>query len=143
MLKNVKNQSGRHLFDQNWSIKLRKGKWKGCSENTSAIITDSPYEEPVTVFPNDYGYYKQLFGQLESSKLINNKEYEFNDLDAYLELANTKELNNILYDMHVTSTGDQYLDVWKKAPKYCLSLIFFLLSVLYPNLPFGKSVGKF
>ena len=69
------------------------------SENTSAVITDSPYEEPVTVFPNDYDYYKQLFGQLESSKLINNKEYEFNDLDAYLELANTKELNNILYDM--------------------------------------------
>ena len=69
------------------------------TENTSAVITDSPYEEPVTVFPNDYDYYKQLFGQLESSKLINNKEYEFNDLDAYLELANTKELNNILYDM--------------------------------------------
>jgi len=69
------------------------------SENTSSVITDSPYEEPVTVFPNDYDYYKQLFGQLESSKLINNKEYEFNDLDTYLELANTKELNNILYDM--------------------------------------------
>jgi len=69
------------------------------SENTSALITDNPYEEQVTVFPNDYDYYKQLFGQLESSKLIRNGEYEFNDLDAYLELANTKELNNILYDM--------------------------------------------
>lgn len=69
------------------------------SENTSAVITDNPYEEAITVFPNDYNYYKQLFGQLESSNLINNKEYEFNDLDAYLELANTKELNNILYDM--------------------------------------------
>lgn len=69
------------------------------SENTSAVITDNPYEEEVTVFPNDYDYYKQLFGQLESSKLIKNGEYEFNDKDAYLELANTKELNNILYDM--------------------------------------------
>lgn len=69
------------------------------SENTSAVITDNPYEEVITVFPNDYDYYKQLFGQLESSNLINNKEYEFNDADAYLELANTKELNNILYDM--------------------------------------------
>ena len=69
------------------------------SENTSAVITDNPYEEAVTVFPNDYDYYKQLFGQLESSKLIKNGEYEFNDMDAYLELANTKELNNILYDM--------------------------------------------
>ncbi len=69
------------------------------SENTSAVITDNPYEEAVTVFPNDYDYYKQLFGQLESSKLISNGDYEFNDMDAYLELANTKELNNILYDM--------------------------------------------
>jgi SNF2 family DNA or RNA helicase len=69
------------------------------SENTSAVITDNPYEESITVFPNDYDYYKQLFGQLESSNLINNRDYEFNDKDAYLELANTKELNNILYDM--------------------------------------------
>ena len=69
------------------------------SENTSSIITDNPYEEAVTVFPNDYNYYKQLFGQLESSKLISTGDYEFNDMDAYLELANTKELNNILYDM--------------------------------------------
>lgn len=69
------------------------------SENTSATITDNPYEEAVTVFPNDYDYYKQLFGQLESSKLISNRDYEFNDMDAYLELANTTELNNILYDM--------------------------------------------
>ena len=69
------------------------------SENTSSIITDNPYEEAVTVFPDDYNYYKQLFGQLESSKLISAGDYEFNDIDAYLELANTKELNNILYDM--------------------------------------------
>ena len=67
--------------------------------NTAAVVTDSPYEESVTVFPNDYDYYKQLFGQLESSRLITNRQYEFNDLDAYLELVNTKELNNILYDM--------------------------------------------
>ena len=67
--------------------------------STTSTITDSPYEEPVTIFPNDYDYYKQLFGQLESSKLVSNREYEFNDLDAYLELTNTKELNNILYDM--------------------------------------------
>jgi len=31
--------------------------------------------------------------------LISNGEYEFNDLDEYLELTNTKELNKILYDM--------------------------------------------
>ena len=69
------------------------------SENTSAVITGSPYEMPVTVFPNDYDYYKQLFSQLESANLIRNTDYEFNDSDTYLELTNTKELNNILYDL--------------------------------------------
>lgn len=84
-LDKVENFDYRSLFDD--------------KENTSAIITDNPYKEAVTVFSNDYDYYKQLFGQLESSKLIGNGDYEFNDKDAYLELTNTKELNSILYDL--------------------------------------------
>jgi superfamily II DNA or RNA helicase len=67
--------------------------------NTAAVVTETPYEEAITIFPNDYDYYKRLFRQLESSNLIQNKEYEFNDRDSYLELANTKELNKILYDL--------------------------------------------
>lgn len=68
-------------------------------ENTKAIISENPYEEQVTIYNNDFEYYKQLLSQLESASLISNSDYEFNDLDAYLELSNTKELNNILYDM--------------------------------------------
>jgi phage antirepressor YoqD-like protein len=69
------------------------------SENTAAVITDNPFAETVTIYNNDFDYYKQLFSQLESSNLMRNSDYEFNDLDTYLELSNTKELDNILYDM--------------------------------------------
>lgn len=69
------------------------------SENTDAVISDNPYEEQITIYNNDFEYYKQLFSQLESSNLLRNSEYEFNEQDTYLELTNTKELNNILYDM--------------------------------------------
>lgn len=69
------------------------------SENTPAIVNDNPYKEQITIYKDDYSYYKQLFSQLESTNLLNKNEYEFNDQDAYLELKNTKELNDILYDI--------------------------------------------
>jgi len=84
--------------DENYLEKIEKFDYLAAL-NTVAVITDSPYKEQITIYKNDYDYYKQLFGQLESARLISNTEYEFNDLDSYLELANTKELNNILYDM--------------------------------------------
>ena len=67
--------------------------------NTAAVITNNPYEQNITIYNNDFDYYKQLLLQLESANLLTNKDYEFNTRDNYLELANTKELNNILYDM--------------------------------------------
>ena len=41
------------------------------SENTSSIITDNPYEEAVTVFPNDYNYYNNIQGHLNFSSKEN------------------------------------------------------------------------
>lgn len=67
--------------------------------NTAAVVTDSPYKEAVTIYKNDFNYYKQLLRQLESANLIKNSDYELNEEDTYLELSNTKELNDILYDM--------------------------------------------
>ncbi|RYM34810.1 DEAD/DEAH box helicase [Brumimicrobium glaciale] len=84
-LDKVENFDYSSLFDDN--------------ENTSAVITDNPYEEAVTVYANDYAYYKHLFAQLESANLIDTNSYEFNETDGYLELANSKELDSILYDM--------------------------------------------
>jgi len=67
--------------------------------NTAAIVTDSPYKDPITIYKNDFSFYKQLLMQLESSRLINNSDYEITEEDTYIEFSNTKELNDILYDM--------------------------------------------
>lgn len=69
------------------------------SETTDAIISENPIEDSVSIYNGDFDYYHQLFSQLDSSNLIKNSEYEFNDKDQYLELCNTKELNTILYDI--------------------------------------------
>lgn len=69
------------------------------TETTSAIVDSNPIAEQITVYGDDFTYYKQLFRQLEGTKLVSSSDYEFNPKDEYLELANTKELNNILYDM--------------------------------------------
>ena len=83
----------------------------GESESTSVTITSDPYEKPLTVYHNDFIYYRQLFGQLESTGLIKRQDYEFNDEDQYLELTNTNELNTILYGLPPESKpkiGDLY-----------------------------------
>jgi SNF2 family DNA or RNA helicase len=68
-------------------------------ETTDAIITENPFEKEITIFDNDFNYYKSLFNQLSSESLIKDSDYELNDQDEYLELNNTKELNKILYDL--------------------------------------------
>lgn len=68
-------------------------------ENTEAILSNQPYAEVTSIFSHDFQYYKQLFSQLESAQLIQKNEYEFNEEDEYLELLNTPELNDILYDL--------------------------------------------
>lgn len=65
---------------------------------TDAVIDINPYEVPDSIYPNDSSYYKQLFSQLESVKMIKSSDYSFPD-DSYLELINNEELNEILYDM--------------------------------------------
>ncbi len=67
-------------------------------DTTDAVITSDPYETPVTIYPDDGVYYQKLFRQLESSGMISHKDYSFPD-ETYLELTNTEELNEILYDM--------------------------------------------
>ena len=53
----------------------------------------------MTIFDDDFNYYKSLFNQLNSDHLIKTSDYECNEEDKYLELTNTKELNKILYDL--------------------------------------------
>ena len=87
------------LGDENFLDKIDLDSFFDDTFNTKSHKVDNPFEEQVTVYKSDFEYYKQLFSQLESSNLLHNSEYEFNEADAYLELSNTKELNNILYDM--------------------------------------------
>ena len=75
-------------------------------ETTDAIITENPLEKEISIFDNDFNYYKSLFNQLSSESLIKDSDYELNDQDEYLELNNTKELNKILYDLPPESKPD-------------------------------------
>jgi len=68
------------------------------NDSTEAIITDSPFEKTDSIYKDDPTYYKQLFGQLESVNMIRSSDYEFTD-ENYLELVNTDELEEILFDM--------------------------------------------
>jgi len=67
-------------------------------DTTEAVITDRPFEKVDSIYQDDSTYYKQLFSQLESVNMILSSDYEFGD-ENYLELVNTDELNEILYDM--------------------------------------------
>lgn len=66
-------------------------------DKTEAIITDSPFEKPVSIFANDKRFYQDLFEQLGSSRqLIHNEVTVNND---YVEILNHKELDQILFDL--------------------------------------------
>ncbi|MBU2553072.1 MAG: DEAD/DEAH box helicase, partial [Bacteroidetes bacterium] len=67
-------------------------------DSTEAVITQNPYEKTDSIYLDDAAYYTQLFRQLESGNLIQPGDYEFTD-GNFLELTNTDELNDILYDM--------------------------------------------
>jgi SNF2 family DNA or RNA helicase len=67
-------------------------------DTTEAVIAENPYETPDSIYPDDETYYQRLFRQLESAKMIPAPAYSFPD-KTYLELTNTEELNEILYDM--------------------------------------------
>jgi SNF2 family DNA or RNA helicase len=68
-------------------------------DSTATIITDNPFEKQLTIFNNDFSYYKALFNQLNGDNLMNSKDFSFYEADEFLELNNTKELNKILYDL--------------------------------------------
>jgi SNF2 family DNA or RNA helicase len=70
-------------------------------ETTPSVITDSPFENNISIYPNDKKFYAELFEQLVSSKQIKNNEVVVSD--GYLEIQNTKDLNQILFDLPMES----------------------------------------
>ena len=67
-------------------------------DSTASTITDNPFETNLTIYPNEARFYTDLFEQLIASKQM--KGEDIADVkDGYLEILNTKELNQILFDL--------------------------------------------
>ena len=71
----------------------------GGDDSTESIIVDNPIVDPISVYEKESNFYDELFHQLESKGLISKNDYEFNKEDSYLEIINTKEINEVLYDL--------------------------------------------
>jgi SNF2 family DNA or RNA helicase len=70
-------------------------------ETTPGTITDDPFENNISIYANDKEFYKELFEQLQSSNQIKHDEAVVSD--GYLEILNTKDLNQILFDLPAES----------------------------------------
>ena len=78
----------------------------GGDDSTESIIVDNPIIEPISIYEKESNFYDELFHQLESKGLISKNDYEFNKEDSYLEIINTKELKEVLYDLPPESKPD-------------------------------------
>lgn len=68
------------------------------SLTTEAIITDNPYETPLSIYPNDAKFYSDLFEQLTASGQLKPDDVPVRE-QGYCEILNTKDLNQILFDL--------------------------------------------
>lgn len=66
-------------------------------DSTEVLVTDQPYEKPLSVYPDDKSFYASLFEQLQSSGHIKNNEVSIKD--GYAEIVFHKDLQQILYDL--------------------------------------------
>jgi SNF2 family DNA or RNA helicase len=66
-------------------------------DSTEVTITANPYETNLTIYPSEAKFYKDLFEQLSSANQINLQDVTVQD--GYLEILNTKDLNQILFDL--------------------------------------------
>lgn len=65
----------------------------------SADAEKDLYERTPTFYTTDEIFYRDLFEQLASSRLIGSEEVKIYDKGEYIEVQNTPELNRILFDM--------------------------------------------
>jgi SNF2 family DNA or RNA helicase len=66
-------------------------------DRTDAVITDQPFESKLTIYENDAQFYQELFDQLSSYEQLKSREVEVKD--GYVEVLNTKDLNQVLFDL--------------------------------------------
>jgi SNF2 family DNA or RNA helicase len=66
-------------------------------DSTAVTITSNPYETNLTIYPSEAKFYSDLFEQLSSANQIKTEDVTVQD--GYLEILNTKDLNQILFDL--------------------------------------------
>jgi SNF2 family DNA or RNA helicase len=66
-------------------------------DSTAVTITANPYETNSTIYPSEAKFYSDLFEQLSSANQIKTEDVTVQD--GYLEILNTKDLNQILFDL--------------------------------------------
>jgi len=66
-------------------------------DSTAVTITANPYETNLTIYPSEAKFYSDLFEQLSSAKQIKTEDVTVQD--GYLEILNTKDLNQVLFDL--------------------------------------------
>lgn len=71
------------------------------SETTDALVSDDPFEQPLSVYSSEAGFYTDLFEQLITNRQVRSEEVTVKD--GYVEVLNTRDLNQLLYDLPVES----------------------------------------
>lgn len=84
------------LSDDEFDLDLLFG--DGETDITESFIDDEPIEEDLSLYSQDYLYYKDLIDQLKTDKLLAASDAEFVD-NTYLEVKNNKELHRVLFDL--------------------------------------------
>lgn len=82
----------------------------GESETTAVTLTEEPIEETGSFYPDDFAFYSELTGYLQSKSILSPRAAEIGP-DGLLEVLNDAELNRILYDLPPEAkpkVGDTY-----------------------------------
>jgi len=67
-------------------------------ETTAVTVTDQPIEEKTSFYNNDFDFYADLVGYLQSKNILQRKQAE-TGVDGMLEILHDRELSQILYDL--------------------------------------------
>ncbi len=65
---------------------------------TATTITETPYEQPLSVYRDEATYYHELFEQLMAAGQLRPADVPVMER-GYVELVNTREVDRILYDL--------------------------------------------
>lgn len=78
----------------------RGGFFSKGANTTAAVEHPDPYEKQLSLYPDDFAFYKDLFAELQSIGGLKPHEVEVKEGEhPYVEVALTKELKEVLYDV--------------------------------------------